>query len=343
MTRFDLAIRRLTTPLMGTIAALTIMASAPAHAEIDIASLGGQSTMAEQGAICASFAALMENQVLINQDLGDLWSERRKFSGAVIRRAVELSGQDSPDSEQIDRLINDYREWLILNLSTQEPTMSSNDYQSDVQNMIKTNCKSLYLQADKAIINRFPALSYLIDGSASQSAPDDKQLEAIMAKNNELNVKVIALRAEIGALKAQKQADKTAKSDVVTPQAKQVKQATPPTAPKPRPVIAKNKEATVQETAESETATNKSVEQRFFAQLGSFSRADIARQAIDDFTQNYPALFTALDLDIEPHLFASGKTLYRVKTSRATRPIITEICDKLWDARLGCLIKTNVD
>ena len=107
MTRFDLAIRRLTTPLMGTIAALTIMASTPAHAEIDIASLGGQSTMAEQGAICASFAALMENQVLINQDLGDLWSERRKFSGAVIRRAVELSGQDSPDSEQIDRLIND--------------------------------------------------------------------------------------------------------------------------------------------------------------------------------------------------------------------------------------------
>jgi len=340
MTRFDLAIRRLTTPLMGTITALTIMASAPAHAEIDIASLGGQSTMAEQGAICASFAALMENQVLINQDLGDLWSERRKFSGAVIRRAVELSGQDSPDSEQIDRLINDYREWLILNLSSQEPTMSSNDYQSDVQNMIKTNCKSLYLQADKAIKNRFPALSYLIDGSASQPAPDDKQLEAIMAKNNELNVKVIALRAEIGVLKAQKQADKTAKSDVVTPQ---VTQVTQPTAPTPRPVIAKNKDATVQRTAESETATNKSVEQRFFAQLGSFSRADIAQQAIDDFTQNYPALFAALTLDIEPHLFASGKTLYRVKTSRATRPIITEICDKLWDARLGCLIKTNVD
>ena len=60
----------------------------------------------------ASFSALMENQVLINQNLGDLWSERRKFSGAVIRRAVELAGLESPSSEDIDLLINDYREWL---------------------------------------------------------------------------------------------------------------------------------------------------------------------------------------------------------------------------------------
>ena len=340
MTRFDLAIKRLTKPFVGAITALTIMASAPVHAEIDIASLGGQSTMAEQGAICASFAALMENQYLINQELGDLWSERRKFSGAVIRRAVELSGQTSPNSDQIDRLINDYREWLILNLSAQDPTMSSNDYQSDVQNMIRTNCKSLYSQADKAIIKRFPALGYLINGQAAQPVADDKQLDAIMAKNNELNIQIIALRAEIGALKAQKQDALKAKPKVEVPNSSQ---AAPPTPPIPRPVIAKKQDAAPQKTTKQTTASTKSNEQRFFAQLGSFSSADIAQQAIDDFTQNYPALFAAITLDIEPHLFASGKTLYRVKTSRAARPIITEICDKLWDARLGCLIKTNVD
>ena len=52
--------------------------------------------MAEQGAICASFSALMEHQSLLNEDLGQLWTERRKFSGAIIRRAVELNGQDTP-------------------------------------------------------------------------------------------------------------------------------------------------------------------------------------------------------------------------------------------------------
>lgn len=340
MTRFDLAIKRLTKPFVGAITALTIMASAPVHAEIDIASLGGQSTMAEQGAICASFAALMENQYLINQELGDLWSERRKFSGAVIRRAVELSGQTSPNSDQIDRLINDYREWLILNLSAQDPTMSSNDYQSDVQNMIKTNCKSLYTQADKAIIKRFPALGYLIDGQAAQPAADKKQLDAMMAKNNELNIKIIALRAEIGALKAQKQAANKTAPDVVTPPPSQ---PTPPTPPTPRPVIANKQETAPQKTEKATAISTKSDNQRFFAQLGSFSSADIAQQAIDDFTQNYPDVFAAIALDIEPHLFASGKTFYRVKTGRAARPIITEICDKLWNARLGCLIKTNVD
>lgn len=353
MTRFDLAIRRLATPFVGAITALTLMASATAHAEIDIASLGGQSTMAEQGAICASFAALMENQYLINQDLGDLWSERRKFSGAVIRRAVELSGQLAPDSEQIDTLINDYREWLILNLSAQEPTMSRNDYQSDVQNMIKTNCKSLYAQADKAILKRFPALGYLINGTAAQSATDKKQLDAMMAKNNELNIQIIALRAEIGALKVQKQARKTATPDTATPPtsapltsapAPTPAPATAPTPPTPRPAIAKKQEAQApQKVAQVPNTANKSATQRFFAQLGSFSSADIAQQAIDDFSQNYPDLFATIALEIEPHLFASGKTFYRVKTSRAERPMITGICDKLWDARLGCLIKTNVD
>ena len=99
------------------------------YAEIDVNALGTHSPMAEQGGICASFSALMENQSLLNEDLGFLWQERRKFSGAVIRRAVELSGAPSPSGEDIDKLIGEYQEWVILNLTSQdEDKKSLSDY-----------------------------------------------------------------------------------------------------------------------------------------------------------------------------------------------------------------------
>ena len=312
-------------------------------AQIDIGALGSQSTMAEQGAICASFAALMENQLLINQNLGNLWSERRKFSGAVIRRAVELSNLPTPASDSIDALINDYREWLILNLSSKDPNISLVDYQSDVQNMIKTNCKSLYQQADKAIMKRFPDLAYLIDesiiGTLQQDAKidaktDDRQLSALMAKNNELNVQIIALRAELNALKAQ---NKKAQKQVQEPQTAQV------IAPTPRPEAPQKpkKQPAVKPVAKQAELTK--AQKRFFAQLGSFSSEESAQVAMTEFNEKYPQLFNDIALQIRPHEFASGKIFYRVRTNDADRTIITKICDRLWDARMGCLIKTNID
>ena len=307
--------------------------SASAAAEIDIGALGGQGTMAEQGAICASFSALMENQSLINEDLGALWAERRKFSGAVIRRAVELSDLPTPSGDDIDLLINDYREWLILNLSSQDSNLTSNDYQSDVQDLIKTNCKSLYLQADKAIMKRYPELAYLIDKQAATSSLDlNKQVETLLAKNGELNLQIIALKAEMSALKqAQKQLTNAPKTQTPKTQA--------PNAPKPRPALTQ-KTANTSVTDETKKMIS---ERRFFAQLGSFSNETSAQMALADFKVKYPNLFDALSLQIAPHQFASGKTFYRVQTTSAARASITAICDKLWEARMGCLIKTNSD
>lgn len=325
MTHYVLAIKRIKRIHHALCGAVLCFLSASATAEIDIGALGGQSTMAEQGAICASFSALMENQSLINEDLGALWAERRKFSGAVIRRAVELSELPTPAGADIDLLINDYREWLILNLSSQDSNLTSNDYQSDVQDLIKTNCKILYLQADKAIIKRYPELAYLIDKQAATSNLDlNKQVETLLAKNGELNLQIIALRAEMSALK---QAQKQSAQKQVTQETKT------PDAPKPRPAIAE-KTSTVETTAS---------ERRFFAQLGSFSNETSAQMALADYKVKYPSLFNTLSLQIAPHQFASGKTFYRVQTTSAARASITAICDKLWEARMGCLIKTNSD
>lgn len=348
--RFALAIKRLTAVKSSFLAALIslpcfLLSPLGAQAKIEIGSLGAQSTMAEQGAICASFAALMENQLLINEDLGNLWSERRKFSGAVIRRAVELSGNDSPNESAIDALINDYREWLILNLSAQDPQMSSTDYQSDVQAMVRTNCKSLFLQADKAIIKRFPELAYLIDKTKIPEE-ETKQIASLIEKNSELNVQIIALRAEISALKAQAEAIAAAqaKTEPQVPESA-VASTAPIAAPKPRPTVApqRPKPVTLVQTTGDNSSANKPAGNLFFAQLGSFSSQSLANSAVENFAQTHPDLFTSIALAIEPHQFASGKTFFRVKTAVASRTAITKICDKLWDARLGCLIKTNID
>ena len=207
---FDLVIKlkTLSKSAASLMLAVTVVGNvyltAPAAAKIDIGALGAQSTMAEQGAICASFAALMENQILINQNLGNLWSERRKFSGAVIRRAVELSGLQTPTGDEIDVLINDYREWLLLNLSSQDTDSNITDYQTDVQNLIRTNCASLFVQADKAILKRFPDLAYLIDQDKAVQIDNSKEIESLLAKNQELNLKIEALNAEIATLKTEK-------------------------------------------------------------------------------------------------------------------------------------------
>ena len=336
MMRYVLAIRgtnfrlaRLKYAFMGVILSLTPIA---AIGKIDIGALGGQSTMAEQGAICASFSALMENQSLINEDLGALWSERRKFSGAVIRRAVELSDMPTPSGAEIDLLINDYREWLILNLSSKDGNLSSTDYQSDVQDLIRTNCKSLYLQADKAIMKRYPELAYLIDKQAATANVDmKKQVDTLLEKNGELNLQIIALRAEMSALKqaqiiAQEKAQKDVTAAITLPL---------PDAPKPRP-------SGVKTPAQGVTA-NERADKRFFAQLGSFSNETSAQVALADYQDKYPALFESLTLQIAPHKFTSGKTFYRVQTTGASRTAITAICDKLWEVRMGCLIKANSD
>jgi len=335
---FDLVIKlkTLSKSAASLMLAVTVVGNvyltAPAAAKIDIGALGAQSTMAEQGAICASFAALMENQILINQNLGNLWSERRKFSGAVIRRAVELSGLQTPTGDEIDVLINDYREWLLLNLSSQDTDSNITDYQTDVQNLIRTNCASLFVQADKAILKRFPDLAYLIDQDKAVQIDNSKEIESLLAKNQELNLKIEALNAEIATLKT----EKITASLALTAAREKEESKSVPQAPDRRPTPP---------TSQNEQPSQQSVisDNRFFAQLGSYSSKDIAASALADLTSNFQGLFKDTDLEIKSHEFESGKTFYRVRTANASRTTITTICDTLWQSRMGCLIKTIVD
>ena len=46
------------------------------RAQLNIAEWKNYGQLAEQGAVCAGFAAIMEAQDVISEDIGRLWSER---------------------------------------------------------------------------------------------------------------------------------------------------------------------------------------------------------------------------------------------------------------------------
>ena len=355
--RFVLAIKNRLAQLV--IFGLIGLTSSMAFARIEVNSLGANSPMAEQGGICASFSALMENQSLLNEDLGLLWQERRKFSGAVIRRAVELSGAPAPSGEDIDLLIGEYQEWILLNLTSQnEDEKSLSDYQTNLRMMIATNCANLYKQADKAIIKRFPKLTYLINGL--ENGIDDtaeKQAEMLLRKNIELNQKIVALNKQLETTKTElaaqtalaktKAAIAVAENKANKPEPKPKPKPEPKSEPKSEPIKTKPapRPARAAKTADQSTAfikpEPKSDDARFYGQLGSYSSSEIAMGAIDDLRTRFPQLFDKMKLMVNDHKFASGKIFYRVTTGDADMASISQICDELWDERLGCLIKTR--
>lgn len=138
-----------------------------AFAEIDLGTWQTHAAMAEQGAVCGAFADLMTMQSLVDEKVGRLWTERRAYSGSVIRRAAELEGRDGIDDTAIDELLNRYSMWLLNNLANPANAEildpAARDAASD---MIGDVCAGLYAQADRAILKRHPSLAACSPGQA---------------------------------------------------------------------------------------------------------------------------------------------------------------------------------
>ena len=163
--------------LKSCICILVFSVSLPAKAQLNISEWKNYGQLAEQGAVCAGFAAIMETQDVISQDIGQLWSERRKYSGALIRNAGRLETGNSPTASEIDQTISLYREWIFANLVQTEEEVALNPEndtfstgQGQIRRLLKTNCEAVYLKADDAIFQRFPELSYLSDPNSLASS-----------------------------------------------------------------------------------------------------------------------------------------------------------------------------
>ena len=159
--------------VLGTALTLTQAAVRPAHAEIDLGAWENYATMAEQGAVCGAFADIMAMQVLVDEKLGRLWSERRNYSGSVIRRAAALEGRGDLADGDIDELLNRYSMWLLNNLANPaNAEILSSDARDAAQDMVGDVCATLYAQADKAIVKKHPALASCAAGNAASASPD---------------------------------------------------------------------------------------------------------------------------------------------------------------------------
>ena len=159
--------------MLGAALTLTQAAVRPAQAEIDLGTWETYATMAEQGAVCGAFADIMAMQVLVDEKLGQLWSERRNYSGSVIRRAASLEGRGNLEDGAIDELLNRYSMWLLNNLANPaNAEILSSDARDAAQDMVGDVCATLYAQADKAIVKKHPALASCAAGSSPSAAPD---------------------------------------------------------------------------------------------------------------------------------------------------------------------------
>jgi len=153
-----------------------------AHAELRLAEWKNYAPLAEQGAICASFSALMETQSLLNPDIGTLWKERRKYAGAVIRKAAELELNRTADEAEINALVQSYGEWVLDSLmstdadldNTDEQTSQSLVGQGKMEELINLHCRVMFETGDQQILALNPQLGYLL-GKPAQTASNIPQ------------------------------------------------------------------------------------------------------------------------------------------------------------------------
>ena len=166
-----------------------------AQAELRLEKWKNYGQMAEQSAICASFSKLMEAQAVLNPDLGALWKERRKFAGAIIRKAVFLElGRDSTEAE-IDNLIATYRDWVLSSLMITDEILDDNLINAAkkaeishqrIEMLINRQCKSLFQQGDRKIRKQRPELVYLLESS---SVAQEKSSDSLLEKTPSRKIK----------------------------------------------------------------------------------------------------------------------------------------------------------
>ena len=138
----------------------------PAYAELRLEEWKNYAPLAEQGAICASFSALMETQSLLNPDIGTLWQERRKYAGAVIRTAAEMELNRSATEDEINLLVQSYSEWVLDALMRKEAEIDQEAQpligQQKMEELIGRHCRVMFAQGDEQILNKNPSLGYLL-------------------------------------------------------------------------------------------------------------------------------------------------------------------------------------
>ncbi|MDC0564600.1 SPOR domain-containing protein [Alphaproteobacteria bacterium] len=317
---------------------LFIASHSPASAAIKLETWKTYGNLAEQGAVCASFAALMESQSILNPDLGMLWSERRKYSGSIILKASEMETGTAANSADIDVFVSDYREWVLssllapiapIDLSQQggDPLKTGRDR---ITTLVRTYCLAIYAKGDAVILTRFPQLAYLMNKSAmtAQNQPEMPKT-SVKTSNNTSGNKTSGDKTsgdKISGKSAETAAAKVISSMLASMRA-------------PEPVLPKSMPKQRPAKPVALTSLSAQVKGGYLAQLASFSSQKRAESSRDLLIQKFPNAFTSKTLHVEEHVIASGTRFFRVQTAATTKDKAREYCDMLWLQKISCLVR----
>lgn len=334
-----------------------------AQAELRLGEWKNYGAMAEQGGVCAAFARIMELQGIIDTQTGDLWLERRKFSGAVVRQASLLEGLPSASTAEIDDLVNRYAQWLLTNLVSEQDGQSIDPAaHSSASQMIAEVCTGLYDRADKAIFAQNPDLescSPVVQdtptaqcvGSDGPSEDDQRKIKLLLQNNMSLSNEVSVLRKKITELQSTITAQSTTALADTAPSAVVTEREVAIDLPLPKPDNPVKKQPTQPAATTVGKKTSKAAgtannpgtgaAMRFAAQLGSYRAEAGAQQGIALLQTQFPVVLAKAGLRVVEAELGSGQALYRIVTGPLTRSAATDICTAMWDKKLGCLLKAS--
>ena len=328
-------------PLLLT--ALFIASHSPATAAIKLETWKTYGNLAEQGAVCAGFAALMESQSILNPDLGMLWSERRKYSGSIILKASEMETGTAANSADIDVFVSDYREWVLssllapiapIDLAQQggDPLKTGRDR---ITTLVRTYCLAIYAKGDAVILTRFPQLAYLMNKSAmtAQNQPEMPKT-SVKTSNKTPGNKTPGNKTSGNKTSGDKISGKsaeTAAAKVISSMLASMRA--------PEPVLPKSMPKQRPAKPVALTSLSAQVKGGYLAQLASFSSQKRAESSRDLLIQKFPNAFTSKTLHVEEHVIASGSRFFRVQTAAITKDKAREYCDMLWLQKISCLVR----
>ena len=324
---------------------LFIASHSPASAAIKLETWKTYGNLAEQGAVCASFAALMESQSILNPDLGMLWSERRKYSGSIILKASEMETGTAANSADIDVFVSDYREWVLssllapiapIDLAQQggDPLKTGRDR---ITTLVRTYCLAIYAKGDAVILTRFPQLAYLMNKSAMTAQNQPKT--SVKTSNKTSGNKTPGNKTSGNKISGNKTSgDKISGKSAETAAAKVISSMLA-SMRAPEPVLSKSMPKQRPAKPVALTSLSAQVKGGYLAQLASFSSQKRAESSRDLLIQKFPNAFTSKTLHVEEHVIASGSRFFRVQTAAITKDKAREYCDMLWLQKISCLVR----
>ena len=295
---------------------MSVAVAVPVRAELRLDEWRSYSAMAEQGGICAAFASVMELQGKFDEAAGNLWFERRKYAGAVVREASILEGLAPATATDIDALIASYVVWLVGGLSKDSDTsvLDPQAHKATTQ-MIADTCGGLYRMADQEIYERLPELAHCAQ-TKEQPVP---KCDSILALQTQLDAQTEANATLQSQLERLTQTSKSAK-----------KMAVEDTAVKT--TSSKNEPATI---------TQPLARPNFTVQVGSYQSYEKAVSGVVILREAFPDLLNNITIAIQKTKLGTTATVFRLMSHRLNDSRGTAICTALSQSGFGCLLHNH--